>query len=231
MAKKNGQQDKAKGKFTPVSESAEKKKDTGRPGGGAGRVEEAGGSGVYPASGPWPEGNAPLEGEMSFGQGKRGEAGYFDSGSSEVSFPSGPKGPEGTTTMNSERREIPRDQWVSFFDGFSRQHEGWLVDLLVSGYGQDNRVEARGLPLQGIAVDYKKGDDNTIEIILGKEKQLAVTHAIPDTRSVYLMKNNQGADLGVVMQAGDGASAQLRFRSPTAPGTVDGMSTGKSKQK
>ncbi len=71
-------------KFTPVSQSAEQKKNSGRPGGGAGRVEDVSGSGVYPASGPLPQDNAPYQGEASFGQGKRGEAGYYDSGDSEI---------------------------------------------------------------------------------------------------------------------------------------------------
>ncbi|MGE5138271.1 MAG: hypothetical protein ACM3JD_02310 [Rudaea sp.] len=71
-------------KFSPVSENAEKKKDSGSPGGGAGRVEQVRGSGVYPASGPLPEENAPYKGEESWGQGQRGEAGYGDSGDSEL---------------------------------------------------------------------------------------------------------------------------------------------------
>ncbi len=83
----NKQQDhekKVKEKFTPVSESAEQKKDSGQPGGGAGRVEDVRGSGVYPASGPLPENNAPYRGQMSFGQGERGKSGYYDSGDSEI---------------------------------------------------------------------------------------------------------------------------------------------------
>lgn len=28
-----------------------------------------------------------------------------------------------------ETREIPHDEWRSFFDVFSRQHEGWLATL------------------------------------------------------------------------------------------------------
>jgi hypothetical protein len=59
-------------------------KDSGKPGGGAGRREEIRGSGVYPASGPWPEGDAPFEGEAAWGQGKRGEKGYEDHGTSET---------------------------------------------------------------------------------------------------------------------------------------------------
>lgn len=64
---------------------------SGNPGGGQGRVDEVGHSGVYPASGPWPEGDAPVQGEMSWGQGDRGEEGYYDSGGSEPHVDTGKK--------------------------------------------------------------------------------------------------------------------------------------------
>ena len=62
----------------------EQKRESGRPGGGQGRVDEVGGSGVYPASGPTPPGDAEVRGLASWGQGERGAAGYEDHGDSEV---------------------------------------------------------------------------------------------------------------------------------------------------
>ncbi len=59
--------------------------DSGQPGGGQGRVDEVGGSGVYPVSSS--EGasdDAQVRGEASWGQGERGAAGYEDSGGSEL---------------------------------------------------------------------------------------------------------------------------------------------------
>jgi len=68
------------------SKDAEAKRESGLPGGGAGRRDEVGGSGVYPAS----AGNAPPDAEIrtqaAWGQGDRGPAGYEDAGSSELSF-------------------------------------------------------------------------------------------------------------------------------------------------
>ena len=32
-------------------------------------------------------------------------------------------------------REVPREEWVSFCDSFSRQHEGWRVTVEVLGAG------------------------------------------------------------------------------------------------
>jgi CBS domain-containing protein len=60
------------------------KRESGRPGGGAGRKDKVGPSGVYRMSGPRPPGAAPLVWPGSWGQGKRGAAGYEDHGESEL---------------------------------------------------------------------------------------------------------------------------------------------------
>jgi CBS domain-containing protein len=59
-------------------------RESGNPGGGKGRRDETGKSGVYPASGPWPEGDAPIQPMASFGQGGEGAAGYAEAGRSEI---------------------------------------------------------------------------------------------------------------------------------------------------
>jgi len=63
--------------------------ESGLPGGGAGRKDDVGRSGVYPASGPHPPGNAEIREQASWGQGERGAAGYEDHGSSELSYQGG----------------------------------------------------------------------------------------------------------------------------------------------
>lgn len=72
MAKKNNQQD---------------RRESGLPGGGSGRRDEVGGSGVYPMSGPHPPGDVPVVTEAAWGQGKQGAAGYDESGRSEIYIP------------------------------------------------------------------------------------------------------------------------------------------------
>ena len=52
-------------------------RDSGMPGGGKGRTDQVGGSGVYPASGlESAPGDAQVQGPASWGQGERGAAGY-----------------------------------------------------------------------------------------------------------------------------------------------------------
>lgn len=62
-------------------------RESGLPGGGAGRKDEVGGSGVYPMSGPHPASDAPLVDQAGWGQGARGAAGYEDHGESELQVP------------------------------------------------------------------------------------------------------------------------------------------------
>ncbi len=62
------------------------KRESGLPGGGAGRKDVVGKSGVYRVSGPHPEGDAPIVGMASWGQGARGAAGYEDHGESALSW-------------------------------------------------------------------------------------------------------------------------------------------------
>jgi len=62
-------------------------RESGMPGGGAGRRDEGlGRSGVYPASGPHPPGDATVVTPGSWGQGVRGAAGYEDHGESELNI-------------------------------------------------------------------------------------------------------------------------------------------------
>ncbi len=65
----------------------EHREESGLPGGGVGRRDEPGHTGVYPMSAS--EGASPdaeATGEMSWGQGERDAAGYEDSGSSETFY-------------------------------------------------------------------------------------------------------------------------------------------------
>lgn len=65
----------------------EENRESGQPGGGQGRVDEVGKSGVYPVSAM--EGasdDAVVRDEKSFGQGERGAEGYKDSGTSEIFY-------------------------------------------------------------------------------------------------------------------------------------------------
>jgi uncharacterized membrane protein len=68
-----------------TGEPAAAQADSGMPGGGKGRIDRVGHTGVYPASDPNAPPDAEAQGMASWGQGERGAAGYEDSGESEIS--------------------------------------------------------------------------------------------------------------------------------------------------
>ncbi len=68
-------------------------------------------------------------------------------------------------------QEIPRDEWVSFLDRFSKQHEGWLVTLEVFAPDIGAQQEATEIPLEGISLASSSSDPETIAISVGKERR------------------------------------------------------------
>lgn len=120
-------------------------------------------------------------------------------------------------------REIPRDEWVAFFDGFSRQHEGWLVTIEVLGSELGAQVEARELRLEGITADLKGGDEDTISIMVGETPDDHITHVITAPSHVHLEQTQEGANEALQIESGDRVTTLLRFRSAMLPEMVDGI--------
>jgi CBS domain-containing protein len=60
------------------------RRESGQPGGGQGRVDKVELGPVWPGSGPWPNKAVPIITPGSFGQGERGDEGYYDSGDSSL---------------------------------------------------------------------------------------------------------------------------------------------------
>ncbi len=78
----------------PISQSntTDEKRESGMPGGGTGRRDEIGHTGIYPYSASeGVSGDAPVLAEGALGQGERGVEGYQDSGGSgfDATFDSG----------------------------------------------------------------------------------------------------------------------------------------------
>ncbi len=62
------------------------KRESGQPGGGQGRIEVVGHSGVYPGSGPYPKGVAAVRTPAEFVHGQRDEEGREVEGGSEMTY-------------------------------------------------------------------------------------------------------------------------------------------------
>jgi hypothetical protein len=119
-------------------------------------------------------------------------------------------------------QEIPREQWIAFFDGFSRRHQGWLVTVEILGPDIGDQVEARELPLEGITPELRDSAEDEIEIFVGTRPGSHVSHKIIGPEHVYLKRSEEGADEALEIASKD-VAALLRFRSALPPEMVDGV--------
>ncbi|MEN6496690.1 MAG: DUF5335 family protein [Thermoguttaceae bacterium] len=83
--------------------------------------------------------------------------------------------------------EIPRQDWESFFDRFSRQHVNAQVDAEVRGRDVQGRI-AEHLALQGITANLEEEDK--IQIIMGDpSRENVTTHVIEAPNRVTLRED------------------------------------------
>jgi hypothetical protein len=109
-----------------------------------------------------------------------------------------------------QTREIPREQWVRFFDDFSKNHEGWVVTLEVIGLDLGDQEEVNGLPLVGVSADVK-ARENKIEIIAGGELDADVTRFIDTPKRVWIKEARIPGDEALEVESEDGLKTLLNF--------------------
>jgi hypothetical protein len=117
-------------------------------------------------------------------------------------------------------REIVQDEWKGFFDSFSRQHDGWIVKLDVLGAEIGAQHEVVESPLIGVTSDVP--NERRVHVHVGRGSE-HVTHTINDVVHVRLEQSDEGADAALQIEAGDGTTTLLQFRTVALPETVDGI--------
>ncbi len=75
----------------------------------------------------------------------------------------------------------------------------------------------------GVSADLKSRGSNTISIIAGDRSDDHVNHIINGATRIALEETGEGAHKGLRIEAADGATTLLLFRSPALPETVDGV--------
>jgi hypothetical protein len=120
-------------------------------------------------------------------------------------------------------REIPRDEWKSFFDVFSRQHEGWLATLEISGQDVDAQQQPSEAPFKGITLTWVVGESEAIALNLGRTPEDHVKHTVIEPTHVWLAQTPEGANAALEIESADETRTLLRFRSAVLPEFVDGI--------
>jgi hypothetical protein len=188
----------------------EEQAESGAPGGGKGRIDETGHSGVWPASGPWPEGDAPLVPPAGWGQGARGAAGYEDHGESELHILGvigGEDEPPETKVTLIEAQAVPVHEWPEFLRKFTRRYAGEPVIIEVStdeGAGELTRVLAEDLPLVGLDGEFREGAPVTVQVMVGEGPEVHATHAIVGPAYVWRYTDDTGKDVMLEIETIEG---------------------------
>jgi hypothetical protein len=118
-------------------------------------------------------------------------------------------------------REIRPHEWDNFLVLFSQQHEGWLVTLEeIPAGGGGPRIEARGLPLQGL---FTNRHEQSISIALGRAPDDHLTHTVNNPERIVVEQTDSGADHGLTIERQSGRATRLRFKTAIRPEEVDGL--------
>jgi|RhiMetdeSRZDD1v2_1073273.scaffolds.fasta_scaffold00473_38 hypothetical protein len=115
-------------------------------------------------------------------------------------------------------RDIPRESWKEFFDGFSRRHQGWLVDVEVLGADIGAQLEAEDLPLEGISADHQNKD---ISIALLRDGKV-IEHFVTKPERVRVEEEG-GAEVAIEIDSSSGPTTIVTFRAAASPEEVDGL--------
>ena len=119
-------------------------------------------------------------------------------------------------------QEIPREQWSSFFNSFSQQHEGWLATLEIFDSEVGAQREARQLPFSGISLGSESSESQSVVISVGKAAD-HISHTVEQPKHVWLQRTAAGAAASLEIEAEGNSKTLLRFRSPMPPAFVDGV--------
>lgn len=117
--------------------------------------------------------------------------------------------------------EIPRGQWISRLNEFSRVHEGWPVSLeiLADSIGAQRAFSL--FSLAGVTAETK--DSGTISISASTSEGGFFTHTVHSPVHVFIEEDDAGVEAALEIESADGAKAILQFRiGPSAQGIVRG---------
>jgi len=125
--------------------------------------------------------------------------------------------------IRTENREIPRGEWESFLEAFSRRHQGWLVTVEVLREKLGAQTEVRDLPLQGI---FSERDGRRITILVGRDAQKHLAHVVESPGRLWVEVAEGGAEAALEVESEDATKTILEFRAVMAPEMVDGVYRG-----
>lgn len=115
-----------------------------------------------------------------------------------------------------ETREIPREDWNSFFSRFSNDHETQLVAVEVMGREIGAQVEGRTLLLSGISSADDAGQ--SLALMFDSINGEHLTHMVNKPTHIWVQQAADNTDEALEIESADGTKTLVRF-PPYEPGS------------
>ena len=112
--------------------------------------------------------------------------------------------------------EIPRDQWQTYLEEFSKRNSGRPVNLEVLSEELGDQEEAQMLPLEGITLEMKGSQAASVEIMLGgagAADDRNLTHTVSQVRLIVPKVGTDGREEALEIEAEDGTKIILVFKA------------------
>ena len=119
--------------------------------------------------------------------------------------------------------QVESSDWISFLDGFSRQHEGWLASIEVATPG-GKLTEVQNRRLRGVSIDHTDGKQRAY-VEVGDTPDQCLTHVIESPRRIIFKRTWAGAHEGLEIESADGSTTIIRFRSAMLPEMIDDIAS------
>lgn len=117
-------------------------------------------------------------------------------------------------------REIPREQWAAFLDGYTRHRRWRLVNLEILDPEGGVGVQARSLPLEGIVAEIRHGHDE-LEIAVGGGTGEHLWHRIAGPTRIWLRQAGEDGPETMEIESASGVRTLVHMRPyllPAVPG-------------
>jgi hypothetical protein len=111
-------------------------------------------------------------------------------------------------TEEKQEREIAKSEWESFFNDFSKSHEGWIATVEVTGAQGEPEVEVKERPFSGASYDEPGTGETRIFVALADDDPSAhIEHSVINPSRVAV---SEGGD-EIRIESADGSVTLVRL--------------------
>jgi hypothetical protein len=108
-------------------------------------------------------------------------------------------------------RQVPVEEWDTFFDDFSKTYEGRKAEAQLHGRGAVDDEEVNRLPFMGVTLEKKGSDAHSVRIMLGDAPGAHLTHEVLAPKAVWVRSDRDEDGAMLEIQGGDDQTTVIRF--------------------